>query len=213
MLLLSGGIDSPVAGVMMAKRGLQISAVHFFSPPYTSERALLKVKELCRKMTAYCGDVPLHVAPFTEISEAIRSRCPQEYATIIMRRFMMQAAERLARQAGCAALITGESVGQVASQTLASLHCTGAGLTLPVMRPVIGMDKEEIIRIARKIDTFELSVQPYDDCCTVFTPKRPKINPELGAVERAESNLDCEALIKNILEGTALESVKSNAAL
>jgi len=208
MLLLSGGIDSPVAGVMMAKRGLQISAAHFFSPPYTSERALLKVKQLCRKMTAYCGDIQLHVVPFTEISEAIRGLCPQEYATIIMRRFMMQIAQRLATQTGCAALITGESVGQVASQTLSSLHCTGAGLTLPVMRPVIGMDKEEIIRVARKIDTFELSVQPYDDCCTVFTPKRPKINPELGAVERAEEKLSCETLMQNALAGTRLEQVE-----
>jgi len=208
MLLLSGGIDSPVAGVMMAKRGLEISAAHFFSPPYTSERALLKVKGLCRKMAAYCGPIPLHVVPFTEISEAIRNHCPQEYATIIMRRFMMQIAERLAQETGCAALLTGESVGQVASQTLSSLHCTGAGLTMPVMRPVIGMDKEEIIRIARKIDTFELSVQPYDDCCTVFTPKRPKINPVLADVERAEGKLESEALIQNALTGTQLEQVE-----
>jgi len=205
MLLLSGGIDSPVAGVMMAKRGLAISAAHFYSPPYTSERALLKVQQLKQKMTAYCGKIPLHVVPFTEISEAIREKCPQEYATIIMRRFMMQITQRLAEQTGCAALITGESVGQVASQTLASLHCTGAGLTLPVMRPVIGMDKEEIIRIARKIDTFELSVQPFEDCCTVFTPKRPKINPELGAIERAEAKLDIEMLIQRAIEGTRLE--------
>jgi len=205
MLLLSGGIDSPVAGVMMAKRGLEISAAHFFSPPYTSERALLKVQQLRQKMSAYCGKIPLHVVPFTEISEAIRESCPQEYATIIMRRFMMQISERLAEQTGCAALITGESVGQVASQTLSSLRCTEAGLTLPVMRPVIGMDKEEIIRIARRIDTFELSVQPFEDCCTVFTPKRPKIKPELGAVERAEGKLDIEALIQSAMVGTRLE--------
>ena len=205
MLLLSGGIDSPVAGVMMAKRGLEISAAHFFSPPYTSERALLKVQQLRDKMSAYCGKIPLHVVSFTEISEAIRESCPQEYATIIMRRFMMQISQRLAEQTGCAALITGESVGQVASQTLSSLHCTGAGLTLPVMRPVIGMDKDEIIRVARKIDTFELSVQPFEDCCTVFTPKRPKINPELAAVERAEGKLESEALIQNAIAGTRLD--------
>ncbi|MCL2856553.1 MAG: tRNA 4-thiouridine(8) synthase ThiI [Oscillospiraceae bacterium] len=210
MLLLSGGIDSPVAGVMMAKRGLELSAAHFFSPPYTSERALHKVKQLSRKMTPYCGEIRLHVVPFTEISEAIRESCPQEYATIIMRRYMMQIAELLAHRTGCAALITGESVGQVASQTMASLQCTGARLTLPVMRPVIGMDKEEIIRIARRVDTFELSVQPYDDCCTVFTPKRPKINPELGAVERAEEKLDRETLIQSALDGTQLESVRSD---
>ena len=200
MLLLSGGIDSPVAGVMMAKRGLGISAVHFFSPPYTSERALLKVKQLCEKMTRYCGNVPLYVVPFTEISQAIREKCPEQYGTIIMRRLMMRIAQELAERERCASLITGESVGQVASQTIEALTCTQAGLHLPVLRPVIGMDKEEIIATARKIDTFEISVQPYDDCCTVFTPKRPKIRPKLDEVERAEAALDCEGLMKRSVE-------------
>jgi len=207
MLLLSGGIDSPVSGVMMAKRGLAISAVHFFSPPYTSERALLKVKQLCAKMTRYCGPIPLHTVPFTEISEAIREHCPEQYATIIMRRFMMQIADRLARANDCSALVTGESVGQVASQTIASISCTQAGLSLPVLMPVVGMDKEEIITTARKIDTFELSVQPYDDCCTVFTPKRPKTRPRLEDVLEAEQGLDRESLMERALAGIIKEQI------
>ena len=211
MLLLSGGIDSPVSGVMMAKRGLAISAVHFFSPPYTSERALLKVRSLCAKMTQYCGLIPLHVVPFTEISEAIRDHCQEQYATIIMRRFMMQIAQRLALDNDCSALITGESVGQVASQTIASLTCTQTGLSLPVMRPVIGMDKEEIITTARKIDTFELSIQPFDDCCSLFTPKRPKTRPKIEEVEREEAALDCEGLIERALSGMAKERIGRSA--
>ena len=207
LLLLSGGIDSPVAGVMMAKRGLAVSAAHFYSPPYTSERALRKVKGLASKMARYCGPVGLHIIPFTEISEQIAQHCPEQYATIIMRRFMMQISEKIAAENDCAGLVTGESVGQVASQTMASLTCTQAGLTLPVMRPVIGMDKEEIIKIARKIDTFELSIQPYDDCCTVFTPKRPKTRPRLEEVIEAEKSLDYTALIERALAGTSREQI------
>jgi len=207
MLLLSGGIDSPVSGVMMAKRGLSISAVHFHSPPYTSERALHKVRQLGGKMARYCGNIPLYMVPFTEISEAIREKCSEPYATIIMRRYMMRIAEKLALANDCGALITGESVGQVASQTIESLTCTQAGLKLPVMRPVIGMDKEEIVALARKLDTFELSVQPYDDCCAVFTPKRPKIRPKIWEVEAAERDLDEDVLIARALEGVVEEQI------
>jgi len=205
MLLLSGGIDSPVAGVMMAKRGLSISAVHFYSPPYTSERALLKVKTLCEKMTRYCGTIPLHIVPFTEISEAIKEHCREDFGTVIMRRFMMRIAQDIALQEECSGLITGESVGQVASQTMASLACTQAGLTLPVLRPVIGMDKEEIIAISRKIDTFETSIQPFDDCCTVFTPRHPKTKPRLEEVLKEEQKLDYEALVQRAIAQTTKE--------
>ncbi len=205
MLLLSGGIDSPVAGVMMAKRGLAISAVHFYSPPYTSDRALLKVKALCEKMTRYCGTIPLHIVPFTEISEAIQSHCREDFGTIIMRRFMMRIAQDLALEDECSGLVTGESVGQVASQTMASLACTEAGLTLPVLRPVIGMDKEEIITISRKIDTFETSIQPFDDCCTVFTPRHPKTKPRLEEVRAEEQKLDFEVLVQRAIAGTTKE--------
>lgn len=207
MLLLSGGIDSPVAGYMMAKRGLAISAVHFFSPPYTSERALHKVRALAAKMTDYCGRITLYTIPFTEISEQIRASCPEGYVTIIMRRFMMQIAEKLALQTGCLGLITGESVGQVASQTMESLQCTGAGLILPIIRPVVGMDKEEIITIARKTDTFETSILPFEDCCTVFTPKRPKTRPILEDTMRAEQSLGRETLMQKALGGVSKEII------
>lgn len=199
-LLLSGGIDSPVAGYMMAKRGVQIMAVHFASPPYTSERALLKVKELCRRMTAYTGRVKLAVVGFTEIQQEIGLHCPEDYFTLIMRRFMMEIASRIAAENECGALITGESLGQVASQTMKALACTDDASALPVLRPVIGMDKEEIVAIARRIDTFETSILPYEDCCTVFTPRHPKTKPNLEAVIKAERNLDREALIQKALE-------------
>ncbi len=198
-LLLSGGIDSPVAGYMMAKRGVQIIAVHFASPPYTSERALLKVKELCRRMTAYTGRVRLAVVSFTEIQQEIGLHCPEDYFTLIMRRFMMEIASRIAQENECGALITGESLGQVASQTMKALACTDASSSLPVLRPVIGMDKEEIVSIARRIDTFETSILPYEDCCTVFTPRHPKTKPNLEAVIAAEQKLDREALIEKAL--------------
>ncbi len=199
-LLLSGGIDSPVAGYMMAKRGVQIMAVHFASPPYTSERALLKVKELCRRMTAYTGRVKLAVVGFTDIQQEIGQRCPEDYFTLIMRRFMMEIAGRIAVENECGALITGESLGQVASQTMKALACTDAASPIPVLRPVIGMDKEEIVTVARRIDTFETSILPYEDCCTVFTPRHPKTKPNLEAVIKAERNLDREALIQQALD-------------
>lgn len=196
LLLLSGGIDSPVAAYMMAKRGLIVDGIHFQSPPYTSERALMKVQTLCKKLTAYCGGVKLYCVPFTEIQEALRDNCPEEYFTVIMRRLMMKIANRTAEKGEYGALITGESMGQVASQTLKAIQCTDAAAEYPVFRPVIGMDKKEITDIARKIDTYETSVLPYEDCCTVFTPKHPKTRPVLAEIEKAESAFDFEPLIQ-----------------
>lgn len=195
LLLLSGGIDSPVAGAMMAKRGLEVFAIHFASPPYTSERAKQKVITLAEKMTAYCGRINLFVVPFTEIQEAIKDQCPEDLFTIIMRRYMMRIACRVARDSSCEALITGESVGQVASQTIQAMNCTDAVCDMPVLRPVVGMDKDEIVIIANKIDTFETSILPYEDCCTVFTPKHPRTKPKMKFVEQAEAGMDMEGLI------------------
>ena len=206
-LLLSGGIDSPVAGYMMAKRGLEMSAIHFASPPYTSDRALLKVKELCRKMSAYTGRVKLHVVPFTEIQQLIGENCPEEYFTIIMRRFMMEIASKIAENNNCGALVTGESLGQVASQTMQAIACTDAAATIPVLRPVIGMDKEEIVTIARKIDTFETSILPYEDCCTVFTPRHPRTKPHLADVIEAESAMQRDSLIEAAVRDTEIEFI------
>ena len=208
MLLISGGIDSPVAGYMMGKRGLEVAAVHFVSPPYTSAHALEKVRTLCKKMAAWCGRVRLFVVPFTETQLAIRDRCPEDVFTIIMRRCMMKIAERLARENGCGALITGESVAQVASQTLDAIACTDAACTMPVLRPVIGMDKDEIVKVAYKIDTFETSILPYEDCCTVFTPKHPKTKPRLDYVLGAEEKLDGGALLESAFEGTTSEWIE-----
>jgi thiamine biosynthesis protein ThiI len=205
-LLLSGGIDSPVAGYMMAKRGVSLIGVHFASPPYTSGRSLQKVRDLCAKLAPYCGNITLFVVPFTKIQEQIRESCPEDLLTLIMRRFMMDITERIALRQDCKALVTGESVGQVASQTLHALGCTEAAVkTLPVLRPVIGMDKEEIIKISRKIDTFETSILPYDDCCTVFTPKHPRTKPRLDKVLAAEQPLDREGLITEALDGMERE--------
>ena len=203
-ILISGGIDSPVAAYMMAKRGIELCAVHFASPPYTSELAELKVMELLKKVARYSGVITTYVVPFTKLQEAIRDNCPEEYFTIIMRRIMMMLAERLAKSQNCSALITGESVGQVASQTIYALACTDCAADMPVFRPCIGMDKEEIIRISRKIDTFETSIQPYEDCCTVFTPKHPRTRPKL------EDVLLAEAKIENLEElmNEAYENVK-----
>ena len=189
-VLISGGIDSPVAAYMMAKRGIELCSVHFASPPYTSELAEMKVMELLKKVSAYSGVITTYVVPFTKIQEAIRDYCPEEYFTIIMRRIMMKISERLAKAQNCTALITGESVGQVASQTMLALACTDCAVSMPVFRPCIGMDKEEIIAISRKIDTFETSIQPYEDCCTVFTPKHPKTKPNLDDVIKAESSIE-----------------------
>lgn len=201
-MLLSGGIDSPVAGYMMAKRGLELVAIHFFSYPYTSERAKEKVLELAEILTAYTGRMPLLVVPFTKIQEAIRDCCHEELFTLIMRRFMMRIAEKLAVREGCGGLITGESLGQVASQTMPAMAVTGAVCSLPVFRPVIGMDKEEIVRIARKIGTFETSILPYEDCCTVFTPKHPNTRPKMPKILEAESHLDVDALVEEAVNGT-----------
>lgn len=201
-MLLSGGIDSPVAGYMMSKRGLELVAIHFFSYPYTSERAKEKVIELAEIMTAYTGRMPLLVVPFTKIQEAIRDNCHEELFTLIMRRFMMRIAEKLAVREGCGGLITGESLGQVASQTMPAMAVTGAVCSLPVFRPVIGMDKEEIVQIARKIGTFETSILPYEDCCTVFTPKHPNTKPKMPKILEAESHLDVDALVEEAVSGT-----------
>jgi len=201
-LLLSGGIDSPVAGAMIAKRGLELMAIHFASPPYTSERAKLKVMELCRKMSAYTGRVRLVVVGFTEIQEEIGRCCPEEYFTLIMRRLMMEIASRVAVQYGAEALVTGESLGQVASQTVQAIACTDVASALPVLRPCIGLDKEEIVTVARRIGTFETSILPYEDCCTVFTPHHPRTRPVLSLVENAEKELDRDALIARALEQT-----------
>lgn len=205
LLLLSGGIDSPVAGYMMAKRGVHISAIHYVSPPYTSDRARLKVERLCEKMAQYCGNIRFFCVPFTEIQEKIRDNCPEEYFTLIMRRIMMKIAQRIAAENDLLALITGESVAQVASQTMKALACTDAVCKIPVFRPVIGMDKTEIVEIARKIDTFETSIEPYEDCCTVFTPKHPKTRPEVEDVAAAEAMFDFEPLIAEAVEKTEIK--------
>ena len=187
--LLSGGIDSPVAGWMMARRGIRLSAVYFHAHPYTSERAKEKVLDLARIVSRYAGPIPVYVIPFTEIQLAIYERCHHEKLTIIMRRMMMLIAEKIAAKEGSDSLITGENVGQVASQTLASMFCTNAVCTLPVYRPVIAFDKQEIVEIARKIDTFETSILPYEDCCTIFVAKHPTTQPKLADIVEAEKPL------------------------
>lgn len=208
MCLLSGGIDSPVAAYMIAKRGVEVECVHFFSYPYTSQLAKDKVLELARLVTRFCGRMTVNVVGFTKIQEAIRDNCPEEYFTLIMRRFMMELAQRIAKQDGCGALITGENLGQVASQTMQAMAVTGAVVDIPIFMPLIGMDKEEIVTIARKIGTLETSILPYEDCCTVFTPKHPKTKPNLGQVEHAERKLNREALIAEALESVEKITVK-----
>ena len=201
-VLLSGGIDSPVAGYMIAKRGVELECIHFFSYPYTSERAKEKVLELAKLMTKYCGRMTVDVVGFTEIQEAIRDHCHEEYFTIIMRRFMMRISEAIARDHGAKCLVTGENLGQVASQTMDAMAVTGAVVHMPMFHPRIGMDKEEIVSIARRIGTLETSILPYEDCCTVFTPKHPKTKPVLEAVEAEEARLDVEGLIARAIENT-----------
>lgn len=208
LLLLSGGIDSPVAAFMMAKRGLRVDAVHFQSPPYTSERALMKVETLCEKLTEYCGSIRFYCVPFTEIQEALRDHCNGDYFTVIMRRLMLKIANSLCRRGSYGALITGESVGQVASQTLAAIGCTDKAADYPVLRPLVGMDKKEIVEIARKIDTFETSILPYEDCCTVFTPKHPKTKPLLSDVLAEEEKFDFEPLIEKAIAGITVKDFK-----
>ena len=203
-LLLSGGIDSPVAGWMIAKRGVQINAVHFHSYPYTSERAKEKVLDLARKLSFSCCGIKVFVVPFTEIQLQIHEKCPPEYTTLIMRRFMMRIAERIAREQESEALITGESIGQVASQTMPALGTTDSVVGMPVFRPLIGFDKSEIIEVARSIGTLEISELPYEDCCTVFTPRHPATHPKMEKILEGESRLETEALIEAALKGTEM---------
>lgn len=207
-ILISGGIDSPVAAWMMAKRGLQLEAIHFASPPYTSERAEKKVHDLLSKVSEYSGKIRLHVVPFTALQEAIRDNCPEELFTILMRRYMMRIAQQIAEKNECGALITGESVGQVASQTLWALACTDEAVSMPVFRPLIGMDKTDVIEISRKIDTFDLSILPYEDCCTVFTPKHPRTHPKLYYVQQAENLIDSETLIEEAIRDTRIVMIR-----
>ncbi|MBQ3276058.1 MAG: tRNA 4-thiouridine(8) synthase ThiI [Oscillospiraceae bacterium] len=199
--LLSGGIDSPVSTYMIAKRGVHMIPVHFFSFPYTSELAKQKVLDLAKILTDYCGRMTVEVVPFTHIQTEIRDKCPEEYFTLIMRRFMMRIAQGVADRNGAKALVTGENLGQVASQTMEALGCTEAVCRVPVLRPLIGFDKEEIVRLARRIGTFELSTLPYEDCCTVFTPRHPRTKPRIDAVEEAEAVLDIDGLVKEALDG------------
>ena len=200
-LLLSGGIDSPVAGWMISKRGVVLDAVHFHSHPYTSDRAKEKVIELAKIMTQYTGPIRLHVVPFTDIQLDIIDKCPKNYLTIIMRRLMMRIAEKIARESGAMALITGESIGQVASQTMESLVVTDNAVDMPVFRPCIGMDKEEIVTISKKIDTYETSILPYEDCCTIFVPKHPKTKPSIAEIQEAEKLLtDPEGMMEKAIQ-------------
>jgi len=199
--LLSGGIDSPVASWMMAKRGLCLEMVHFFSYPYTSMEARQKVLDLAALLTPWMGRLVVHVVPFTAIQEELRRSCPEELFTVLMRRFMMRIASRVAERTGSHAIITGESLGQVASQTMEAMHCTGEVTELPIFRPVVGMDKEEIIRFSRWIGTFETSILPYEDCCTVFTPKHPRLRPTVAECRRAEERLDVEGLVRAAVDG------------
>ena len=199
--LLSGGIDSPVASYMIAKRGVELEMIHFASPPYTSEQAREKVLQLARELVPWCGRLNVTIVPFAGIQEEIRRNCPEDHFTLIMRRFMMRLADALARDLNCRALVTGESLGQVASQTMDALAVSGDVTDLPILRPVIGMDKEEIVRIARHIGTFETSILPYEDCCTVFTPRHPKTRPHVEEVREMEQALDVEGLVRRAMEG------------
>ena len=199
--LLSGGIDSPVSTYMIAKRGVRLIPVHFFSFPYTSQQAKDKVIELGHQLTAYCGRMTMEVVPFTHIQEEIRDKCPEEYFTLIMRRFMMRIAQHIAEANGAKAIVTGENLGQVASQTMEAMASTQAVTHLPVLQPLIGMDKEEIITLARKIGTFDTSILPYEDCCTVFTPRHPRTRPQVSEVEAAESALDVDNLVQGAIQG------------
>ncbi len=206
--LLSGGIDSPVASWMIAKRGVALEMVHFFSYPYTSPEAKEKVLELAKLLTPYTGRLTVHVVPFTAIQEELRRSCPEELFTVIMRRFMMRISEAVAKRCGAKALVTGECLGQVASQTMDAMMVTGSVVDLPILRPCVGMDKEEIVQIARKIGTFETSILPYEDCCTVFTPRHPRLRPMPGEVAEAEKNLDIDAMVQAAVDG--IERVQVN---
>lgn len=208
-LLLSGGIDSPVAGWMISKRGAALEAVHFHSHPYTSDRAKEKVIDLAKIISEYTGEIKLHIVPFTDIQLDIIDKCPKEYLTIIMRRLMMQIAERISIESGSQALITGESIGQVASQTMESLAVTDNAVNIPVFRPCIGMDKEEIVTISKKIDTYETSILPYEDCCTIFVPKHPKTKPSIEEIVEAEKLLtDPEGMMNKAIEEREILTIK-----
>ncbi len=207
-VLMSGGIDSPVAAFMMARRGLEIMGVHFAAPPYTSEMAENKVKMLTEKVSKYAGRIELYIVPFTEIQLAIRDNCPEEYFTIIMRRLMMKIAERVALMHGAKALVTGESLGQVASQTLMALACTDCACEMPILRPLVGMDKNDIVELARKTDTFETSILPYEDCCTVFTPKHPNTRPKKEDVLAAEAQFDFSPMIEKAIQNIRFEIIE-----
>ncbi len=206
--LLSGGIDSPVSSYMMAKRGVKLEMIHFSSPPYTSDQAKEKVLQLARELTPWCGRLTVFIVPFTEIQEEIRRNCPEDHFTLIMRRFMMRLADMLAQELKCKALVTGECLGQVASQTMDALRVSGDVTELPVLRPLIGMDKEEIVRIARHIGTFDTSILPYEDCCTVFTPRHPKTKPNVEDVREMEAVLDIEGLCRRAMEQREMVKIR-----
>ena len=211
--LLSGGIDSPVSSWMMARRGVWLEMVHFESPPYTSQQAQDKVLELARELVPWCGQLTVHIVPFTEIQEEIRRQCPEDYFTLIMRRFMMRLSQAIARQVNAKALVTGESLGQVASQTMMALGVTESVVDLPVLRPLVGMDKVEIIRLSRRIGTYDTSILPYEDCCTVFTPRHPCTKPHLDEVEAAEAALDVEVLMAKALAGVKRVRIKNDGTM
>ena len=213
MLLLSGGIDSPVAGYMIAKRGVELEATYFHAPPYTSERAKEKVVDLARLVSAYAGPIKLHVVNFTDIQLYIYEKCPHEELTIIMRRYMMRIAEHFAKKDGCLGLVTGESIGQVASQTMQSLAATNAVCTLPVYRPLIGFDKRDIVDISQEINTYETSIQPFEDCCTIFVAKHPVTKPSIERIEKSELNLSekIDELVKTAIETAEVIRVEQNA--
>lgn len=198
-VLISGGLDSPVAAWMMAKRGVELTAVHFASPPYTSELAREKVRRLLRKVAEYAGRIRFVTVNLTRLQEEIRDKCPQELSTVILRRYMLRGAQRVAQEEGCSALVTGESLGQVASQTIQAIACTDAVATMPVFRPLIGADKSEIVKVAYQIGTYDISIEPYEDCCTIFTPKHPRTKPILHFVEEGEQAIDGEALLEEAL--------------
>lgn len=208
-ILISGGIDSPVAAYMMAKRGLKLTAIHFASPPYTSKRAEDKVVRLLRRVSRYAGKMTMYTVPFTKIQETIRNECPEELFTIIMRRLMMQISSRIAENNKCTALITGESLGQVASQTIGALSCTDDAADLLVFRPLIGMDKQEIIDISYKIDTYDISIEPYEDCCTVFTPKHPRTRPVLEYVKAAQEKADFAPMIEEAIANLRVTEISA----
>ena len=199
--LLSGGIDSPVASWMIARRGVSLEMVHFFSYPYTSNEAREKVLELARLLTPWCGRLTVHVVPFTAIQEELRRSCPPELFTLVMRRFMMRISQKVAQRCGAKTLVTGECLGQVASQTMEAMTVTGEAASLPILRPVVGMDKEDIVKLARKIGTYDTSILPYEDCCTVFTPRHPRLRPTLEEIQRTEQGLDIEGMVQAAVEG------------